>query len=138
MVKSFPSPNLVYRSSPILASLATLDNPASESSPLLSNLQGLSLLIQGEDEAMEESLVGGKSFLGDLVGANGDGGGNSIDLLRKSSPSSSSSSATDPTATARPNVYMNHIEAYELLLDDHWHNKLGPNPYELQYFDYRI
>ena len=68
--------------------------------------------------AMEESLVGGKSFLGDLVGANGDGGGNSIDLLRKSSPSSSSSSATDPTATARPNVYMNHIEAYELLLDD--------------------
>ena len=67
--------------------------------------------------AMQESLVGGKSFLGDLVGANGGGEGNSMDLLRKSSPSSSSS-ATDPTATARPNVYMNHIEAYELLLDD--------------------
>ena len=68
--------------------------------------------------SMEDSLVGGKSLLGDLIGGNDDNEGNSIDLLRKSSPLLSSSSATDPSATARPNVYMNHIEAYELLLDD--------------------
>ena len=67
--------------------------------------------------SMEESLVGGKSLLGDLIGTNGGDGSKSIDLLRRGSPSSSSS-ATDPTATARPNVYMNHLEAYELLLDD--------------------
>jgi hypothetical protein len=62
-----------------------------------------------------ESLVDSKSFLKGLVGPSG-GGSNSVDLLRKISPSSSS--ATDPATTAMPNVYMNHIEAYELLLDD--------------------
>ena len=59
--------------------------------------------------SMEESLIG-KSLVEDLVGES-----KPVDLLRKSS---SSSTETTTTTTARPNKYMNHLSAYELLLDD--------------------
>ena len=59
--------------------------------------------------SMEESLIG-KSLVEDLVGES-----KPVDLLRKSS---SSSTETTTTTTAQPNKYMNHLSAYELLLDD--------------------
>lgn len=58
-----------------------------------------------EDDIPLSQLLGSTSLLEDL------------EVLGKGS-STSTSSTTTTTTTARPNVYMNHIEAYEMLLDD--------------------
>ena len=77
------------------------------------SLKAEAAIFQPDDEPWTQALLEPEPFGKSLLDLVGDGAGGS-EVLGKSSSTSTTSAAT----TARPNIYMNHIEAYEMLLDD--------------------